>query len=189
MKLYGFPTSSATYRVRIALHLKAHTLRDGRSSACRRRNTGRRPTSRSTHRTACPSLELDDGTILPQSLAIIDYLEQIAPTPPVYPADPVTRASALAVAHAIAAEIHAVSNGSVTNYVAAEYGQSDAQLAAWRTHFLREGFRAIEQWIEPGPFAFGMEPIDRRHLPRAAGVQRPPLPRRHRGFPEGQRGG
>jgi maleylacetoacetate isomerase/maleylpyruvate isomerase len=157
MKLYGFPTSSATYRVRIALHLKGIPFetvpinlpgKEQRQEEYLKINPQHR----------VPSLQLDDGTILTQSFAIIDYLEQIAPTPAVYPADSILRARAMAVAMAIGAEIQAVSNSSVTDYVESEYGQTEAQLAAWRAHFLRDGFRAIEQLIDAAPYAFGMEP-------------------------------
>ena len=105
-----------------------------------------------------PSLQLDDGTILTQSLAIIDYLEQIQPTPSVYPAKPVTRAKAMAVAIAIASEIQPLNNSTVTDYVRETRGLDQAGLDAWMTHWMRSGFRAIEQLIPGDHFCFGQLP-------------------------------
>ena len=157
MKLYSFPTSSASYRVRIALHLKGLQFetetvnlieKDQRLPAYRRVN----PQAR------LPSLALDDGTILTQSLAIIDYLEETRPDPPIYPGDPVVRAKALAVALAIASEIQPLNTALVTDYVRNEYGQDDDGRAEWMAHFMRQGFAAIEKMIDGRKFAFGDRP-------------------------------
>ena len=111
MRLYSFPTSSASYRVRIALHLKGTPFEtvtvnlvggEHRQPAYREINPHGR----------VPALELDDGTVIGQSLAIIDYLEQVHPEPPLYPADPVTRARALRVALTVTADIHCVTKWS-----------------------------------------------------------------------------
>ena len=157
MKLYSFPTSSASYRVRIALHLKRIPFetvtvnlpdKEQRQAAYLKINPQHR----------VPSLALDDGTILTQSLAIIDYLEEIRPEPPIYPAHPVLRAKALAVALIVAAEIQPLNNSSVTEYVRETYGMDQAGTDKWMAHFMRAGFAAIEQLIDGGHYAFGLEP-------------------------------
>jgi len=157
MKLYSFPTSSASYRVRIVLHLKGIPFetvtvdmpkKEQREAAYRKINPQNR----------IPALALDDGTILTQSLAIIDYLEQIRPAPSVYPADPVMRAKALAVAIAIASEIQPINNSSVTDYVHETRGLDQAGLDAWMAHFIRAGFAAVEQLIDGSRYCFGNEP-------------------------------
>lgn len=157
MKLYSFPTSSASYRARIALHLKRIPFetvtvdlpnKEQREAAYRRVNPQHR----------LPSLELDDGSILTQSLAIIDYLEQIHPEPSVYPSDPVMRARALAVALIVASEIQPLNNSSVTEFVRDTYGMDQAGSDKWMAHFMRAGFTAIEQLIDGSLYAFGLEP-------------------------------
>ncbi len=157
MKLYAFPTSSASYRVRIALHLKGIAFETATVDLPGKQQ--RRPEFRDVnpqHRV--PALELDDGTILTQSLAIIGYLEQTHPTPALYPADPVARARALAVALAISSEIQPVNNTSVTDYVRANHGMDDAGLSRWQSHFMRAGLVAVEQLIDAPNYAFGNEP-------------------------------
>ena len=167
MKLYSFPTSSASYRVRIALHLKGIPFetvtvnmpkKEQREAAYRKINPQNR----------VPALELDDGTILTQSLAIIDYLEQIRPAPSVYPADPVMRAKALAVAIAIASEIQPINNSSVTDYVREKRGLDQAALDAWIAHFMRAGLAAVEQLIEGAAIASATN----RPLPTSAWCRR-----------------
>jgi maleylacetoacetate isomerase len=157
MKLYSIPTSSASWRVRTVLHLKGVPFetvtvnmpaKEQRTPAYGRINPQNR----------VPALELDDGTILTQSLAIIDYLEQTHPEPSVHAADPVTRARALAVAIAIASEIQPLNNSAVTDYVGEQRGLDQAGLDAWMAHFMRAGFRAIEQLIDAPLFAFGSRP-------------------------------
>lgn len=157
MKLYSFPTSSASWRVRTVLHLKQVPFetvtvslpdKEQRQQAYLAINPQNR----------VPALELDDGRIVTQSLAIIDYLEQTHPSPPVYPADPVMRGRALAVAQAIASEMQPLNNTSVTDYLRAEFDADDEAIQAWIAHFMRAGFAAIEQLIDGDHFAFGAVP-------------------------------
>jgi maleylacetoacetate isomerase len=157
MKLYSFPFSSASYRARIVLHLKAIPFETVTVSLPKKEQrqpafAGINPQKR------IPVLELDTGTRLTQSLAIIDYLEQIHPRPPVYPRDPVTRARALAVALAIAAEIQPPNTPAVTDYVGEHYGQDTVGLETWNTHFMRTGLTAIEQLIDGEYYCFGLTP-------------------------------
>jgi maleylacetoacetate isomerase len=158
MKLYSFFGSSASYRARIASHLKGVPFET--ASIDLRRHQQRDPAYRAVNPQArLPALELDDGTIITQSLAIIDYLEATTPEPPIYPRDPVQRARAFAVALTIAADIHPLNNsGSVQDYLRRQMGQDQAQWDAWYAHWITRGFAAIEDMIEGKSFAFGDAP-------------------------------
>ena len=157
VKLYSFFRSSAAFRVRIALGLKGlpyetvpiHLTRgEHRAEAFRDVNPQRR----------VPALVLDDGTVLIQSLAIVEYLDEIHPQPPLLPADPVTRAKVRAVAGIIGADIHPVNNSGVLKELRSRFKADEAQINAWIAHWILEGFAAVEALIEPGPFAFGSAP-------------------------------
>jgi maleylacetoacetate isomerase len=159
MILYDYWRSTAAFRVRIALELKhvdverrfVHLLRDGgeqKLAAYRARNP----------QGLVPALELDDGSVLTQSLAIVDYLDAIAPDALLVPADPLLAARARAVALAIACDIHPLGNLRVAAYLEERFAASPEAVAAWRRHWISEGFEAIERLIEPAPFAFGAQP-------------------------------
>ena len=157
MKLYSFFGSSAAFRVRIALGLKGlpyetvpiHLARgEHRADAFRGVNPQRR----------VPALALDDGTVLIQSLAIIEYLDEVHPRPPLLPGDPITRAKARAVAGIIGADIHPLNNSGVLKALREQFGADEAKINAWVAHWILEGFAAVEALIEPGPFAFGRSP-------------------------------
>jgi maleylacetoacetate isomerase len=157
MKLYAFPTSSASWRVRIALALKGIDY-ETVTVKLPEKEQREAPYLRINPQNRIPALELDGGTILTQSLAIIDYLEQVYPEPPVFPGDPELRARAYAIALIIAAEIQPLNNSSVTDIVREQFGADDAAIARWMSHFIRAGFKAIEQLIDGNHFAFGLTP-------------------------------
>ena len=156
MKLYTYFRSSAAYRVRIALNLKAvgcdmvpvHLVRDGgehKQAAYRAINPQMR----------IPSLELSDGTVIVQSPAILEYLDEAYPDPPLLPKDPVQRAHVRAAAAIVGCDIHPLNNSGTLGYLKREFGQAQPALDAWYTHWVTAGFEAIEQLIQPGPYAFG----------------------------------
>jgi maleylpyruvate isomerase len=156
VKLYSYFRSSAAYRVRIALNIKSitpeiipiHLIKDGgrhRSAEYRAIN----PLAR------VPSLVLDDGEVLTQSLAIIEYLDETAPQPPLLPSDPVARAQVRAVSQIIACDIHPLNNLGTLQYLKRVLGQEQATIDAWYHHWVLSGFEAIEATIKPGPYAFG----------------------------------
>ena len=162
MKLYTYFRSSAAWRVRIALALKGiaassefvHLLKDGGQQ--------KTPTFLRTNPLGVvPVLETGDGAVLTQSLAIIEYLEETHPLPPLLPRDPVARAKVRAFALAIACEIHPLNNLRVLQYLQHEMGQSEATRTAWYRHWIAEGLTALETLLQdagPGPFCFGASP-------------------------------
>lgn len=153
---YTFANSSAAYRTRIALNLKGlkaeeryiHLLRDGgqqHSDAYKRLNPSE----------AVPTL-VTDGHVLGQSLAIIEYLDETYPEPPLLPADPILRARARQIALAVACDIHPLNNLRVRQYLTRELSLDESQIAAWYKHWVTEGFDAIEPLMdETGPYACG----------------------------------
>ncbi|MEA2954442.1 MAG: hypothetical protein QOJ96_3962 [Alphaproteobacteria bacterium] len=158
MKLYSYFRSSAAYRVRIALNLKAvsyemipiHLQKDGgqhRSAEYRAIN----PLGR------VPTLMLADGSLLTQSLAIIEYLNEAYPQPPLLPADLIERARVRAISQIIACDIHPLNNLGTLQYLKRTLGQEQAAIDTWYHHWVLRGFEAIEAMIKPGPYTFGAQ--------------------------------
>ncbi|HEY1722933.1 MAG TPA: maleylacetoacetate isomerase [Magnetospirillaceae bacterium] len=160
MRLYDYYRSSAAYRVRIALNLKGvdydstevHMLRDGGEHlkpAYQAVNPQRR----------LPSLELEDGTILTQSLAILEWLEEAYPQPPLLPGTALQRARIRAVTNVVIADIHPVNNSGLQTRLREQFGADDAAINAWYAYWITSGFEAIESLIDTvGPFCFGDRP-------------------------------
>lgn len=143
MTLHGYWRSSASYRVRIALALKgvevkhvAVNLREGAQGQAEHR--ARNPQG------FVPVLELEDGTQLTQSLAILDYLDAAYPETSLLPANPILRAKILSTSLVIGADIAPIQNLSVLKYLRAEYGQEDAGVTDWARHWIARGFAALE---------------------------------------------
>ncbi|MGH6788176.1 MAG: maleylacetoacetate isomerase [Pseudolabrys sp.] len=158
MKLYSYFRSSAAYRVRIALNLKGipyemvaiHLTKDG--------GHNRRPEFRAINpQMRVPALEVDGGDILMQSLAIIEYLDETHPKPPLLPADPIARAHVRAIAQMIACDIHPLNNVGPLRYLKHKLGQEQTAIDAWYHHWVIDGFEAVEAVIKPGPYAYGAE--------------------------------
>jgi maleylpyruvate isomerase len=159
MILHGYFRSSAAYRVRIALNLKGlqvehrfvHLRRgEQRADAYRRLNP----------QGLVPTLEVGDRR-LTQSLAIIEYLEERHPLPPLLPPGAEDRAWVRAIALAIACDIHPLDNTRVMQYLEAKLGLDQAARDTWYAHWIAEGFRAIETQLaarDAGRFCFGDAP-------------------------------
>jgi len=158
MKLHGFFRSSAAYRVRIALNLKgltvehlSHQLRKGEQFA---------PAYLAINpQGLVPVLENDEGAILTQSLAIIEWLDETHPIPPLLPKDALRRANVRAFAMAIACDTHPVQNLRVLLRLR-KLGLPKETVTEWAAWANREGLSACEMLIknEPGPFCFGEAP-------------------------------
>jgi maleylpyruvate isomerase len=174
MRLHGYFRSSASYRVRIALNLKGlsaehlpHHLRKGEQCA---------PSYLAINpQGLVPTLENDAGAILTQSLAIIEWLDETHPQPPLLPKEPLQRAKVRAFAMALACDTHPVQNLKVLARLR-QLGLAEEKVTEWAAWANREGLSACETLIanEPGPFCFGAAPTiaDLCLVPQLANARR-----------------
>lgn len=142
MKLYTFWRSSAAYRVRIALHVKGIPF-DSVAKHLGRAEHQAADYSVLNPQRLVPALE-DGGQVLTQSLAIIEYLDERRPLPPLLPADAVGRARVRALAQAIACDIHPLNNLRVLNYLKGPLALAASVVDDWYRHWIAEGFAALE---------------------------------------------
>lgn len=154
MILYSYWRSTTSLRVRAALNLK------GLSYETRSVNLLEGAQAAPAYTTlnpigGVPTLVLDDGTVLTQSMAILDYLDEVHPTPSLLPDDPVARARMRAAAHALALDVHPINNLKVVKHFKG-HGHSDAEGRAWMNHWCGLGFAAMQELVAPeGPYCFG----------------------------------
>jgi maleylacetoacetate isomerase len=148
MKLYSYFRSSASYRARIALNYKglAHecVAVDLRAAASAQRT----PEFLALNPEGLVPVLVDGDQVIRQSLAIIEYLEETHPAPPLLPRAPVQRAQVRALTLAIACDIHPLNNLRVLNYLRSPLGHDDAQVNAWYAHWIARGFRALEEEVQ-----------------------------------------
>lgn len=162
LQLYTYFRSSASYRVRIALHLKGlpfesvpvHLVRDGgqqHSAAYQRINPA----------ALVPAL-VDGDHAVTQSLAILEYLEETHPSPALLPSDALGRARVRALAQTIACEIHPLNNLRVLQYLQGPLGLDETTKATWYRHWITVGFTALEEMLatssDTGTYCHGNTP-------------------------------
>ena len=160
IQLYTFWRSSAAYRVRIALGLKGLDYESLTTDLV----AGAHKTAayRDTNPQGLVPALVHDGRTIAQSLAIIEYLDEVFPAPPLLPADPVQRATVRAMAQAVACDIHPLNNLRVMNYLKADMARSEAEVNVWYGHWIHEGFAGLERLVgeysATGAYCFGDQP-------------------------------
>lgn len=157
MQLYSYFRSSASYRVRIALALKGLSFETVPIHLVKGKHLevgfmSVNPQGR------VPALRVDDNEVLIQSLAIIEYLDETHPQPPLLPADPLLRARIRAVTLIVAMDIHPLGNTGPRNYMLNELKLTSEAVDSWTRNWIEKGFSTIEQMIAPSPYAFGTHP-------------------------------
>ncbi len=158
MILYSYWRSTTSYRVRAALNLKGVAYEqvsvdlyngEQHGQAYRDINPGY----------GVPALKLDDGTVLTQSLAIIDFLDATYPEPPMLSGNPAQRCQQLAAALVVATDIHPVNNLRVLDQLEARFGADAVAKKDWMLHWMDEGFETLEALLpDRDGFAFGETP-------------------------------
>ncbi len=183
--LYGYWRSSAAYRVRIALNLKRITARQVSVQLQLGEQTSEEHRARNSAGLV-PVWREADGFTLAQSLAIIEYLDEIYPNPPLLPIEPRQKAVAREIAYTIACDIHPVGNLRVLEKLTADYGAGEGARAAWNRHWIGTGFGAIEARLKAiaGRHAVGDEItladiclVPQVYNARRAGLDLAPYPR------------
>lgn len=156
MKLYTYFRSSAAYRVRIALNLKGLPYEMAAVHLTKEGGQQHRPEFHKVNpQERVPALALSTGEVLTQSLAIIEYLDDIHPEPALLPADALERAKVRALAQIVACDIHPLNNLIALQYLKRVLKHEQAEIDAWYHHWVIEGFKAIEAMMTPGPYACG----------------------------------
>jgi len=160
MKLYGYFRSSAAFRVRIALNLKR--LAYDTTAIHLRRNDQSKPDYRSVNPQGLVPVLDDGGQILIQSMAILEYLDELHPEPPLLPKQAVDRARVRALANIVACDIHPINNLRVLRYLTREFGHDEGMIAKWYNHWIASGFQALEPLLaddgRTGAFCHGDSP-------------------------------
>lgn len=157
MQLYSYFRSSAAYRVRIGLHLKnlpfeykaVHLVQNGGEQ------------HHEDYRALNPAAEIPTlvhgSTVISQSMAILQYLDDVHPAPPLFPKDPVLKARTLQICEWVNSGIHPIQNLKVLQYLERHYGADEAAKARWAAHWVQVGFTGLEQFLKKtaGDFCVG----------------------------------
>ena len=156
MKLYSHWRSSASYRVRIALNLKALTCEHVTFDLDKSHADQHRPEYRRVNpQGVVPSLELENGRVLMQSMAIIEYLEEAWPEPRLLPKRIEDRALVRALSQVVCADMHPLHTTRLIDYLGAELSLHQVSIDHWITHWSTSGLRAIEELIGNDGYCVG----------------------------------
>jgi maleylacetoacetate isomerase len=196
LQLYTYWRSSASYRVRIALRLKGLPFESHAVHLVQRGGEQNGPEFLALNPQGRVPALIDAGQILTQSLAIIEYLDELHPQPPLLPGDALGRARVRAMAQVIACDIQPHQNTSTTTYLRNTLGATAPQLSEWLQTFIGKGLNAVEALLQsggaPGRFCYGDAPgladcclvpqcyaarrfgvaVDVAHFPRLAAIER-----------------
>ncbi len=147
MQLYGYFRSSASYRARIALNYKGVAYESVAVDLRAPMSAQRTPQFLSLNPEGLVPVLVDGDTVVRQSLAIIEYLEETHPAPPLLPRVPAARAQVRALTLAIACDIHPLNNLRVLNYLRDPLAHADAEVHGWYAHWIACGFTALEEEV------------------------------------------
>jgi maleylacetoacetate isomerase len=160
MKLYTYYRSSAAYRVRIALALKGQTAEH--AVVHLKRAEHHEPAYAQLNPQRLIPVLIDGSHVINQPLAIVEYLEERFPEPPLLPVQPADRARVRALAYAVCCDIHPLPNMRVQRYLEDVLGQGGEQIARWLRHFIDDGLRALEAKLsasaQRGAYCHGQAP-------------------------------
>ncbi len=156
MELHGYFRSSASYRVRVGLNLKG--LQYDYKPVNLLKGEQRESEYRKLQPQGLVPALVDGDNILTQSLAILEWLDDVHPEPALLPSDPLARAKVRALAYNVACDIQPLQNLRILKYLQSELGVSDEQKTGWIRKWIGEGFSALEQQLNPAPFAAGDKP-------------------------------
>ncbi len=157
LTLHGYWRSSAAYRVRIALNLKGLAY-DQVTYDLRRKAEKGEPYARLNPQKLVPTLQTEDGALLTQSLAILEWLEEAHPEPGLLPENKTDRAHVRAMCALVACDIHPVNNLRILNALRDDLEASDDQVSQWIARWIGDGFDALERLIGGDTFCYGDAP-------------------------------
>jgi maleylacetoacetate isomerase len=175
MVLHGYWRSGAAYRTRIVLNLKGLAYEQASVNLVKDGGAHNSPAYKALNpQGRVPTLVLDDGTAIIQSPAIIEYLEEAYPTPPLLPADIKGRARIRGICSIIGADIHPLGNVGPLNYLRANFGADTPAVKAWVGTWVGQGFAGVEALIDGGNFCVGDAPTlaDVYLIPQVFGAKR-----------------
>ncbi|WP_439858830.1 maleylacetoacetate isomerase [Pseudomonas sp. MBLB4136] len=160
LRLYGYWRSSAAYRVRIALNLKGLAYRQVPVHLVKDGGEQHGAAYKALNPQELVPLLVDGDSRIAQSLAILEYLEEVFPVPALLPADPALRAQVRALALHIACDVHPLNNLRVLQYLSSELGVGEEAKSAWYRHWVQSGLAAVEQGLAAfgGRLSLGQRP-------------------------------